>query len=144
MKRSYRKMLGLTCASLLMSAGPGFGWGNEGHEIVAIVAANILKAESPATLETINALLAMDRTGLVPDKGIASEATWADRFRESSTEARDATEKWHFADTDFNHANTNEACNHPAFNGPASEEPAQDCVIDKIDQFRQELKSGQT
>ena len=124
MKRSYRNMLGLTCASLLMSAGPGFGWGNEGHEIVATVAADILKTESPATLESINALLAMDGTGLVPDKGIASEATWADKFRESSPAARDATEKWHFVDTDFDHANTQEACNHQPLNGPASEGPA--------------------
>ncbi len=144
MKRSYRNIVGLTGACLLMSIGPGFGWGNEGHEIVATIAANILKAESPATLEKVNALLGTDVTGLVPDKGIASEATWADRFRESSTEARNATANWHFVDTDLDHANTQEACSHPAFNGPASEGPAQDCVIDKIDQFRQELKSGQT
>lgn len=144
MKRSYCNMFGVALAALLMSEGPGFGWGDEGHEIVATVAANILKTESPATLQKVNALVAMDRTGLVRGTGIASEATWADKFRESSNEARDATQNWHFVDTDFDHANMAQACEHPPFIGPASEGPAQDCVIDKIDQFRQELKSGQT
>jgi|SRR5215467_904846 len=83
---------------------------------------------SPATLESFDALLAMDGTRLVPDTGIASQATWADKFRESSTAAREATEKWHFVDTEFDHVNTQEACNHPPFNGPASEGPAQDCA----------------
>jgi hypothetical protein len=144
MKRGYCHLLGVTCATLLMSAGPGFGWGDEGHEIVATVAANILKTESPAALQKINALLAMDRTGLAHDTGIASEATWADKFRASSEEASEATGNWHFVDTDFDHANTAQACDHPPFTGPASEGPAKDCVIDKIEQFRQELKSGQT
>jgi hypothetical protein len=87
MKRSYCNMLRVACATLLMGAGPGFGWGDEGHEIVATVARNILKTESPATLQKVNAFLAMDGTRLVPDTGIASEATWADKFRESSNEA---------------------------------------------------------
>jgi hypothetical protein len=144
MKRGYCNMVGVTCAALLMSVVPGFGWGDEGHEIVGIVASNILKTESPETLERINALLAMDRTGLVPGTGIASEATWADKFRESSNVAREATENWHFVDTDFDHANTAQACAHPFFTEPAGEGPPQDCVIDKIEQFRQELKLGQT
>jgi hypothetical protein len=144
MTGSYCNLFGVIAATLLASAGSGYGWGDEGHEIVATIAANILATESPATLEKINALLAMDRTGLVPDTGIAREATWADKFRESGTEAREATESWHFVDTDFDHANTSQACDHPPFNGPASEGPSPDCVIDKIDQFRRELRSGQT
>jgi S1/P1 Nuclease len=144
MHRHYRNVLGLTCATLLMSAGQGFCWGDEGHETVATVAANILKTESPATLQKINALLEMDSTGFVHDTGIASEATWADKFREKSNQGRIATENWHFVNTDFDHANPEQACAHPPFNGPASGGPAQDCVIDKVEQFRAELKSGQT
>jgi S1/P1 Nuclease len=144
MRASHRNMIGLTCAAWLMSTGVGFGWGDEGHEIVATVAASILKTESPATLQKVNALLAMDHTGLVPNTGIASEATWADKFREKSDEGRKATENWHFVNTDFDHANTEAACAHPAFTGPATEGPAQDCVIDKVEQFRKELKSGDT
>jgi hypothetical protein len=144
MKRSYCTKLGMMCAILLMSRGPGYSWGDEGHKIVATVAANILKTESPATVQKINALLATDNTRLLPDDGIASDATWTDKFRESSNEASEATGNWHFVDTDFDHANPAQACAHPLFSGPASQGPAQDYVIDKIDQFRQGLKSGQT
>jgi hypothetical protein len=120
-------------------------WGDEGHEIVATVAANILKAESPSSLRKINALLTTDKSNLVLDTGIASEATWADKLRASSNGARAATEEWHFVNTDFDHANADQACSgHPSLNGPASEGPAMDCVIDKVDQFSRELKSTQT
>ena len=40
-----------------------------------------------ATLQKVNTLLAMDNAGLVPNTGIANEATWADKFRESDEAA---------------------------------------------------------
>lgn len=144
MYSGYRTLLASTFMTMLISAGPGFGWGDEGHEIVATVAANILKSDSPLALQKVNKMLVGDDTHLAHDTGIASEATWADKFRESSDVAAEATGEWHFVNTDFDHANTAQACSHPAFSGPASEGPAQDCVIDKVVQFIAELKSAQT
>jgi hypothetical protein len=74
MSKRHRDLLMLSCAILLAGAGPSFGWGDEGHEIVATVAAKILKMDgATATLQKVNALLAMDHTGLVPDTGMRSK-----------------------------------------------------------------------
>jgi len=141
MRKNHRIFFALTCTSVLVAVGPAFGWGDEGHEIVATVAANILKTDSSGTLQQISSLLAMDNTKLAKDTGIASEATWADKYRETNEGRR--TEEWHFVNTDFDHANAAQVCGHETISGPVSEGPANDCVINKIDQFRAELKSGQ-
>jgi hypothetical protein len=130
---------------LTLGCGPSFGWGNEGHEIVATVAANVLQQESPGTLKKVNNLLAKDTNNTLTPHDIASEATWADEFRQSSEEAQKATEQWHFVDTDFDKGDMSKAC-PPASqpSGPASQGAADDCVTNKIAQFAAELKNPQT
>jgi hypothetical protein len=140
----YRTLLVSTFLTLSVSAGPSFGWGDEGHKIVATVAASVLKTEGSPTLQKLSAILAADGTHLTDDTGIASEATWADKYRESSEAAAELTADWHFVNTDYDHPNAAQACKHPAFNGSASEGPSPDCVIDKVVQFIAELKSAQT
>lgn len=130
-----------------------FGWGNEGHRIVALTAAKILSTDSPATLAKIQAMLAKDRDDIWPGAevtvahDIGEEATWADLLREKSDKGKEITESWHFVDIDMKTPDVDKPCNnHPKV--PAGElasvAPSQDCVIDKIDQFTAELKNPQT
>src|SRR5581483_1576460 len=60
-----------------------YAWGDEGHEIVALIAAHYLE---PAVLTKVNNMLATDTTNLTPSRKMDIEATWADKFRESSQE----------------------------------------------------------
>ncbi len=123
-------------------------WGDEGHRIVARIAEHYLE---PAVRVRVEALLAGDGTGLVGDTSIASEATWADRYRDSDrngTRLRyEQTYRWHFIDLDLQRPDLDPACfGRPALpqSLPASEGPARDCIVDKIDQFRAELAASST
>jgi hypothetical protein len=149
MLRQMAAAAALATAALALGTCPGFGWGNEGHEIIATIAANVLQEDSPATLEKIKAILADDNgndwTPNWDQTDIASEATWADVCRETSTECRNVTQLWHFVDIDFDHANVDEACfGHHAPDGEASQSPVQACVTEKIEQFKKELADPQT
>ena len=53
-------------------------WGDEGHEITALIADHYLE---PGVRARVKLLLATDASGLVGDRGIAAESTWADRYR---------------------------------------------------------------
>jgi hypothetical protein len=86
--RVIRPAILLFCA--LAPAGAG-AWGDEGHEIVALIADHYLRAEVRARAV---ALLDTDESGLTADRGIAAEATWADRYRTRRPETGD----WHFVD----------------------------------------------
>jgi hypothetical protein len=54
-------------------------WGDEGHEVVALVAQTYL---TPAVRKKVDALLAADSDPLTAHT-MASEATWADKLREA-------------------------------------------------------------
>jgi hypothetical protein len=137
--RGIGKLLGASSLTFILGCGPGFGWGNEGHEIVANVAASLLEQDSPDVLNTVKALLRKDPSDLT-DHDIASEATWADAFRESSPAARAATRQWHFVDIDFDTPDIDKACFGPPKPADvASEGAASDCVVHKIDAFKAEL-----
>ena len=58
---------------------PAAAWGDEGHRITALVADHFLE---PAVRAKIEAMLAADIDDLTAHD-IASEATWADRYRNS-------------------------------------------------------------
>jgi len=82
---------------------------------------------------------------------IANEATWADRYRDSDrlgVKVRyEATRRWHFVDVELRAPNVDQACfGHPQLPAakPASIGPAEDCVVDKIDQFAAELANPST
>jgi hypothetical protein len=137
--------LGLMMGSvgLALGCGPSFGWGNDGHEIVALVAESILKKESPDALAQVRALLKKDKDDLT-DRDIASRATWADAFRESSPEARNATRQWHFVDIDFQKADMEAACfGNPRVEGLPSEGAPDDCVVNKIEEFKAALANSE-
>src|SRR5215813_10636155 len=74
----------LAAALILACSGHAFGWGQEGHSIVAEIAQQRLDAD---TLARLNKLLG----GPI---SLASFASWADDFRAAHHE----TEGWHFVD----------------------------------------------
>ncbi len=120
-----------------------YAWGDEGHEIVALIAAHYL---DPTVLTKVNAMLASDTSGLTPSHNMDVEATWADKYRESSAERKAATQNWHFVDIEVSAPDLKADCfNFPPLNGAlASAGPANDCIVDKIDEFAQELKDPAT
>jgi hypothetical protein len=173
-------LAGLT-ASLALVAAAAYApqaqaWGDEGHRIVALIAESYLM---PSVRARVQELLATDESGLVADTSIESEATWADRYRDSdrarghatgrarahhrsaSYAARysyslpqqpslshyEQTHRWHFVDLDLKQPDLEHACfDYPPLGPaePASRGPAEDCVVDKIDQFEAELASPAT
>jgi hypothetical protein len=130
--------------SIIVAGGPApaLAWGDEGHEIVALIAQSFL---DPPVQKKVSALLAAD-TDSHTAHDIASESTWADAIKNDSDLKR-RTSQWHFVDIEIQNPNVDQACfNHPpspqgsvAFNGPAN-----DCIIDKIDEFTAELSNPAT
>lgn len=138
--------LWLLAALLAITALPtsARAWGDEGHEIIALVADALL---TPTAHKQIAELLAHDEDPL-SDHDIAAEATWADHLRDSNADgARSRTRQWHFVDIELQHPSLAEACfAHPALppGTPASRGPAAACIVDKIDQFTAELAARDT
>jgi len=123
-------------------------WGDEGHEVIGLIADHYL---TPAAREKMNALLGTDTSGLTSDSGIAAEATWADHFRDSDRDTGKThyyqTRAWHFVDIEIAQPDIDAACfNHPRLrpSDPASEGPADDCIVDKIEEFSRELAEPKT
>jgi hypothetical protein len=133
--------------ALCLSSVAAFAWGDEGHEVIALIADHDLE---PRVRERVQAILAADDSGLTA-RDLAHEATWADKYRDSdrhSTKQRyELTHNWHFVDLELDGADEDRACyEHPELppGTPASAGPARDCVIDKIDEFAAELKNPRT
>jgi hypothetical protein len=140
-------MVSLICVMPLWSPSV-FAWGDEGHQIVALIAEHYL---DPRVQLRVQQLLATDASGLVPDSSMATEATWADRYRDSDRDAGALryrqTRQWHYVDLALDAPDMDRACfAHPALPAgtPASAGPAADCVVDKIDQFEAELADPRT
>jgi S1/P1 Nuclease len=114
-------------------------WGDEGHEVVALVAQSFL---DPDVRKRVAALLAADTDPLTAHD-IASAATWPDKFRDANVNgSREKTRQWHFVDIEIAAPSLNQACfNHPKIptGTTASDGPAADCVVDKIQEFAAEL-----
>lgn len=134
-------------ASTALPTQSAFAWGDEGHEIVALVAQHYL---TDATRARAFALIAADPTDLTPHT-FANEATWADKFRDSDRNTTkvhyNQTHQWHFVDIEIDQPDQDAACfNHPPLTSgqPASLGPENDCVVDKIEQFVAELKAPGT
>ncbi len=134
--------LGLACNALWSS--PTLAWGDEGHEVIALIARSWL---APGTRNKVDALLATDPDSLTAHD-IADAATWADKFRDSTeSDARRNTRQWHFVDIEISAPDLDQACyGHPPLPAgtPASDGPPRDCVVDKIDQFEGELQAPGT
>jgi hypothetical protein len=132
----------LLLAVPLTSPRPALAWGDEGHKIIALIAQHYL---DPAVGSRVATLLAADTDNLTAHD-IASEATWADKYRDSdrdTTKIRyQATRQWHFVDIELSQPDLASACfGHPPFppGVSASKGPPQACVVDKINQFAAEL-----
>ena len=133
-----RLALLLAAASVVLPS-PALAWGYEGHEVVA----DIARAElTPAVRAKVDAMLASDPDTLT-GHDMASEATWADVYR---GHGHRETAAWHFVDTEIDgSADQDAACfGHPAPDQPASAGPAQDCVVDKVQEFSAELAAPGT
>jgi hypothetical protein len=129
----------LLATALLLDAGSAFAWGDLGHEVTALIAYRHLTVKARSALD---ALLASDDDPLTkPD--FASRATWADKYRSTHRE----TSAWHFIDIEIDRPDIAEACfGFPAL-GPgqlASQGPAQDCIVNKIEEFFAELQNPAT
>ncbi len=123
---------------------PAFGWGDEGHRAIALLAQRYM---TPATKARVQALLSADPDHLT-GHDIASSATWADRYRDSdrntTRERYNHTHLWHFVDIELRAPNIDAACfGHPpvAPAVAASVGPDRQCVVDKVNQFAAELEN---
>jgi hypothetical protein len=135
-----RKAL-LTPAAALAAliCSEALAWGDLGHEVTALIAYRHL---TPAARTALDAMLASDADTLTAGD-FASRATWADKYRIAHRE----TAAWHFVDIEIDRPDLADACfGFPALqNGQwASHGPAQDCVVNKIDEFTAELKDLST
>jgi hypothetical protein len=114
-------------------------WGDLGHEVTALIAYRHL---SPTARAALDAMLAGDPDTLTaPD--FASRATWADKYRSTHRE----TAAWHFVDIEIDQPDLEHACfGFPSLQPKqwASQGLAQDCVVNKIDEFAAELKNPST
>lgn len=123
-----------TLASLRAEA-----WGDLGHRVTALIAYRHL---TPSVRVALDLMLASDPDALTrPD--FASRATWADKYR---SEHRD-TAAWHYVNIEIVHPDLADACfGYPALAAAqlASHGAAQDCVVNKIEQFAAELHSPAT
>jgi nuclease S1 len=131
-----------------MLTRPAFAWGDEGHKVIGLIATHFL---DPDVLAKVNQILAADGTHLTA-KDIASEATWADKYRDSDRHTPHPvhytkTHDWHFVDLEISSPDLSAACfgRPPLPTGTkATSGPAHDCVVDKIEQFAAELGNPST
>src|SRR5262249_575700 len=118
----------LTAALALLTFIPAqvSAWGPKGHAIVANLAASRL---TPATKENVQLLLG--------DGSLASIASWADDVRKE----RDETYDWHFVDIPKDAAGVVESrdCFRPQDNHKNAQTDHHNCVVDRIEMFRQVL-----
>lgn len=126
-------------APFILAASSAQAWGDKGHMVVGLIADHYL---SPAVRDQVQTMLATDKSGLT-NTDIAAEATWADKYRSAHRE----TATWHFVDNEIDDGDIDRACfGYPTLphNTPASAGTAQDCVVNKINQFTKELRDGGT
>jgi len=111
-----RRFLG----AVLVAGLPAFGWGPEGHTLVARIAEAQLTAAARSRVAAI----------LAPGETLASVSSWPDGIRRSHPE----TASWHYIDIpiDKPHLDMARDC------------PKGECVIAKIEDFRKALRDPAT
>ena len=127
--------------------GLALAWGDLGHQVVAEIALHHL---TPAARSRVEQVLTSDPDPLTAHDMVSS-SVWADRFRDSPNNGPKVnyhhTHEWHFVDLDRLHPSLPLACNGHTplpMGTAASEGPAHDCVVDKIEQFAAELRASPT
>jgi S1/P1 Nuclease len=134
--------LALSLCWLLVTSHAALCWGDDGHKAIALIAEPCLTSEAK---QAVASMLSSDTNNLTKHD-IASEATWADKYRDQNhrQDYYQQTQNWHFTDIEIDHPDLTSACfgRPPLPNGLlASNGPAQACAIDKIKQFQAELAS---
>lgn len=134
-----RRWVVLIISLTVAISSPAYAWGDLGHRVTALIAYRHL---TPTARAKLDALLASDTDTLTaPD--FASRATWADKYRSSHR----ATAAWHFVDIEIDQPDLTTACfgfPPPSVDQTASLGPAQDCVVNKINEFWAELHATST
>lgn len=124
----FSRLIGLTLLAATLSvawAGVARAWGEDGHRIVALIAADHLSA--PARAQVARILGLEDRPGEVA-AAMAQISVWPDT--EYRREDR-ASESWHFIDL----------CLQDRPSDIAARCPEGACVVDKVNQFAQRLRT---
>ncbi|WP_198026646.1 S1/P1 nuclease [Bradyrhizobium sp. ARR65] len=121
-------------------------WSDDGHKTIALVAEQCLM---PSAKRRIMAMLASDTGNTLTKHDFASEATWADKYRDEDDRRLhyEQTQNWHFVDIELDSPDIATACfgREPLQVGtPASNGPAKACVVDKIQQFETEISANGT
>ena len=144
MARAWQAAAALVAAFAQQSA---YAWGNDGHKVVGLIAQHYL---SPVELAEVQRLLDFPADTALKAT-MEDRATWADAYRDgdrNTTKVRYIlTRNWHFVDLDINHPDMTASCfgDHPAPAGTlASEGPAEDCVVRRIEAFQAELTDGRS
>jgi len=144
--RFFRLVSVLCCLTLSASHGAQ-AWDESGHRIIARIADYYLL---PDVRRQVNEILSGDTDALTPHD-FAGAATWAGKYMKSdefTSRARfDGTRNWHFVKIYPGRPDIPEACfsqQHLPVATPASQGPADACIIDKIDQFKAELSDAKT
>ena len=141
---SHLMVMGLAGAISFMHPRTALAWGDEGHQVVALVAQSFL---NPDVRKRVTALLAAD-TNTLTSHDIAAAATWPDKYRDANIDgSREKTRQWHFVDIELSAPDFDAACfGHPKIPAgtTASDGPAADCVVDKIQEFAAELANPAT
>jgi len=71
MLRAFARAGGTLGVLALLWPSMSFAWGDEGHRIVALVAAKILSTDSPETLQKLNSILATDSPAAWPGANVS-------------------------------------------------------------------------
>lgn len=139
----------------VMAAHGAWAFGDEGHEVVALVARAHMTPKAAAEADR---LLQSDPTAFkMSDGGMTSDsferqATWADYYRDSQRGSGKLPEQihsyfWHFVDIEIHGGSLDVACFGFPMVAPgtlASQGPDPDCVVNKVEEFAAELSSPTT
>lgn len=91
----------IAAAFCLVLAVPStaWSWGDDGHKAIALIAEPCLTS---ATNQAVTAMLSSDTDNLTAHD-MASEATWADKYRDANNRQDHyvATKNWHFTDIEI-------------------------------------------
>src|ERR1022692_3225582 len=134
------------CLSFLLSASrQAFPWGDDGHKVIGLIAQTCL---TPDVNKMVTATLAADTDNLTRHD-IASEATWADKYRDENNRQDHyvQTQNWHFTDMEIDNPSLTAACfgrNSLPAGTVASNGPDKAWAVDKIEQFQAELAAPHT
>jgi len=131
---------------VIASPKPALAWGDDGHMAIALVAEKCLV---PSVKQRIMTMLASDTDSALTQHDFASEATWADKYRDEDNRRLhyEQTQNWHFVDIELDSPDITAACfgREPLKGGTlASNGPDKACVVDKIQQFEKELSANGT